>query len=364
MKKFQKNYGVGMCDSVMRRAPLLPVRWSYDYGVVFKGMEMIWQKTADDRYYRYIRDNMDIYVDEKGYIGHYQPHEYNIDHVNNGKVILMLYKKTHREKYALAASLLREQLRRHPRTHEGGFWHKFIYPHQMWLDGLYMGCPFYCEYAKLFHEPDIFDDVAHQILLMNEKARDPKTGLLYHGYDESRGMKWADDKTGCSPNFWGRAMGWYAMAIVDVLENFPQEHPKRGEIISVFRSMVDALTKVQDNETGLWWQVLDQGGREGNYLEASCSSMFVYAIAKAIRMKVLDDSYACICEKGYQGLVTHLVQEDGEGLLNLLDTCQVAGLGNNPYRDGSFEYYISEPRIVNDLKGIGAFIQACAEMEA
>ncbi|NLO39236.1 MAG: glycosyl hydrolase family 88 [Ruminiclostridium sp.] len=363
MKKFKNNYGIRMSDSVMKRDPLLPVRWSYDYGVVFKGMEMIWNKTGDDRYYRYIRDNMDIYVDSKGYIGHYQPHEYNIDHVNNGKVILMLYKKTHQERYALAASLLREQLRRHPRIKEGGFWHKFIYPHQMWLDGLYMGCPFYCEYAKVFNEPDIFDDVARQILLMNEKARDLNTGLLYHGYDESRGMKWADDKTGCSPNFWGRAMGWYAMAIVDVLENFPQQHPERGEIITAFRNMADALAKVQDEETGLWWQVLDQGSREGNYLEASCSSMFVYAIAKAIRMKVLDDGYSYICEKGYQGLVSRLVQEDKEGLLNLLDTCQVAGLGNNPYRDGSFEYYISEPRIVNDLKGIGAFIQACAEME-
>lgn len=364
MKMLKNNYGVRMCDSVIRRDKILPVQWSYDYGVVFKGMERVWEKTGDEKYFRYIRDNMDIYVDGKGYIGHYQPHEYNIDHVNNGKVILMLYRTTGERKYKLAANLIREQLRRHPRTHEGGFWHKFIYPHQMWLDGIYMGSPFYCEYAKHFNEPDAFDDVAHQILLMNDKARDPRTGLLYHGYDESRGMKWADDKTGCSPNFWGRAMGWYAMAIVDVLEHFPMDHKKRGEMVTVFQSMVDAVARVQDSQSGLWWQVLDQGGRQGNYLEASCSSMFVYAIAKAIRLKVLDDSYRSVCEKGYQGLVTRLVEEDREGLLNLHDTCQVAGLGNNPYRDGTYEYYIGEPRIVNDLKGIGAFILACSEMEA
>ncbi len=358
----KNNFGRRMADSVIKRDNILPVKWTYDYGVVFKGFERIWEKTGDDKYYNYIKDNMDIYVDSKGYIGHYQPHEYNIDHVNNGKIVLLLYKKTKEEKYRKAAHLIREQLLRHPRTKEGGFWHKFIYPHQMWLDGIYMGSPFYCEYGKIFDEDDIFDDVAHQIILMNQKARDPKTGLLYHGYDESRGMKWADDKTGCSSHFWGRAMGWYAMAIVDVLEHFPIDHPKREEIIQIFKQMIDAVCKVQDEKSGLWWQVLDQGGRKKNYLEASCSSMFVYAIAKAIRLGVLDECYAAVCEKGYEGLTSQLIEED-DGLLNLLDTCQVAGLGNNPYRDGSYDYYVSEPRVINDLKGVGAFIQACAEME-
>ncbi|HEY8500117.1 MAG TPA: glycoside hydrolase family 88 protein [Clostridia bacterium] len=363
MKKIKGNFAVRMADSVMARNKILPVRWSYDYGVVFKGFEKVWEKTGDEKYYRYIKDNMDIYVDENGYIGHYQPYEYNIDHVNNGKIVLLLYRTTHQEKYRLASNLVRSQLLRHPRTKEGGFWHKFIYPHQMWLDGIYMGCPFYCEYAKIFKEEAAFDDVAHQIIIMYEKANDPATGLLYHGYDESRGMKWADDKTGCSPHFWGRAMGWYMMAIVDVLEHFPEKHEKRAAIERIFKSAADALCKVQDPGTGLWWQVLDQGGREGNYLEASCSSMFVYAIAKAIRMNVVDEGYYSVCEKGYNGLVNNLIEEDENGLLNLKDTCKVAGLGNNPYRDGSYEYYISEPRVTNDFKGIGAFILACSEME-
>lgn len=364
MKKYQNNYGVKMCESVMKRHSLLPLSWAYDHGVVFEGMEKIWLKTGDDKYFNYIKANMDIYVDPHGYIGYYQPHEYNIDHVKNGRTILMLYRNTGQEKYKLAASLIREQLRRHPRTKEGGFWHKFIYPHQMWLDGIYMGSPFYCEYAKMFHEPDAFDDVAHQIILMYEKAKDPKTGLLYHGYDESRGMKWADDETGCSPHFWGRAIGWYAMAIVDVLDNFPKNHEKYNEICNIFKNVIDAVIKVQDEETGLWWQILDMGGRDKNYLEASCSSMFVYSIAKGIRLGILDDGYSKYCEKGYEGLISRFIKEDKGGLLDLIDVCQVAGLGNNPYRDGSYEYYVSEPRVANDFKGVGAFILACSELEA
>jgi len=363
MKKYENNYGVRMCDSVIARNSLLPISWSYDYGVVFEGMERIWLKTRDDKYFNFVKANMDIYVDSHGYIGHYQPHEYNIDHVKNGRTILMLYRNTGARKYKLAASLIREQLRRHPRTREGGFWHKFIYPHQMWLDGIYMGSPFYCEYAKLFNEPDAFDDVAHQIILMYEKANDPKTGLLYHGYDESRGMKWADDKTGCSPHFWGRAMGWYVMAIVDVLDNFPEDHEKRSKICDIFKNVIDAVIKVQDEKTGLWWQVLDMADREGNYLESSCSSMFVYAIAKGMRLGILDEGYSKYCEKGYEGIISRFIEEDDQGLLNLKDTCKVAGLGNNPYRDGSYEYYISEPRVTNDFKGVGAFILACSEME-
>lgn len=356
-------WSVRMTESVMRRDPILPVKWAYDYGVIWKGMEMVWRKTGEKAYFDYIKTNMDIYVDSDGNIGHYRLQEYNIDHINNGKLLFPLYKETKAEKYKKAAYLLRHQLLHHPRTTEGGFWHKFIYPHQMWLDGIYMGSPFYAEFAKTFNEPEAFDDVAKQIILMDKHARDHKTGLLYHGWDESRGMKWSDDKTGCSPNFWGRAMGWYAVAIVDVLDYFPEDHAKRGQIIEILSSMIAALAKVQDRETGLWYQVVDQGGREGNYLEASASCMYIYSIAKAVGKGYIDEKNIEMAKKAYAGVLEKFIEVDDQGLVNLHGTCSVAGLGGNPYRNGSFEYYISEPVVKNDPKGVGAFILAAAEIE-
>ncbi len=356
-------WSVRMTESVMRRDPILPVKWAYDYGVIWKGIEMVWQKTGEKAYFDYIKTNMDIYVDSDGNIGHYRLQEYNIDHINNGKLLFPLYKETKAEKYKKAAYLLRHQLLHHPRTTEGGFWHKFIYPHQMWLDGLYMGSPFYAEFAKTFNEPEAFDDIANQIILMDKHARDHKTGLLYHGWDESRGMKWSDDKTGCSPNFWGRAMGWYAVAIVDVLDYFPEDHPKRGQIIEILSSMIAALAQVQDRETGLWYQVVDQGGREGNYLEASASCMYIYSIAKAVDKGYIDEKNIEMAKRAYAGVLEKFIEVDDQGLVNLNGTCSVAGLGGNPYRNGSFEYYISEPVVKNDPKGIGAFILAAAEIE-
>lgn len=356
-------WSVRMTEAVMRRDPILPVKWTYDYGVIWKGIEMVWQKTGEKAYFDYIKTNMDIYVDSDGNIGHYRLQEYNIDHINNGKLLFPLYKETKAEKYKKAAYLLRHQLLHHPRTTEGGFWHKFIYPHQMWLDGLYMGSPFYAEFAKTFNEPEAFDDIANQIILMDKHARDHKTGLLYHGWDESRGMKWSDDKTGCSPNFWGRAMGWYAVAIVDVLDYFPEEHEKRGQIIEILSSMIAALAKVQDQETGLWYQVVDQGGREGNYLEASASCMYIYSIAKAVGKGYIDEKNIEMAKRAYAGVLEKFIKVDDQGLVNLNGTCSVAGLGGNPYRNGSFEYYISEPVVKNDPKGVGAFILAAAEIE-
>lgn len=358
-----QSWSSRMSDSVMRRNPILPEKWSYDYGVVFRGMEQVWLRTGKAEYFDYIKNNIDAFVDEEGNIKTYSPSVHNIDYINNGKLFFLLYRHTGEERYKKAAYLLRSQLNTHPRTREGGFWHKAIYPHQMWLDGLYMGSPFYAEFAKTFHEPEAFDDVAKQVILMNRHAKDPKTGLLYHGWDESREQKWANKETGCSPNFWGRAMGWYSMAIVDVLDYLPEDHKDRDEILEIFRSMIAALAAVQDKATGLWYQVLDQGGREGNYLEASGSCMYLYAIGKAIRKGYLGKEYLEVAHKAYEGIISNFVEVDAEGLVNLKGTCMVAGLGGNPYRDGTYEYYINEPIFYNDLKGIGAFIQACAEAE-
>ncbi|HLT42513.1 MAG TPA: glycoside hydrolase family 88 protein, partial [Sphingobacteriaceae bacterium] len=193
-------------------------KWSYDLGVILKGTEAVWKATGDVKYFSYIQKQMDNYVQEDGTIKAYRRDDYNIDFVNNGKLLLLLHQVTRQQKYYKAATILRDQLRTHPRTSEGGFWHKKIYPHQMWLDGLYMGEPFYAEYAKLFNEPEAFDDITNQFVLMEKHSRDEKTGLLYHGWDESREQAWADDITGKSPNFWGRSLGWFGMALVDAIE--------------------------------------------------------------------------------------------------------------------------------------------------
>jgi unsaturated rhamnogalacturonyl hydrolase len=226
-----------------------------------------------------------------------------------------------------------------------------------------MAAPFYAQFAAAFDEPEIFDDIALQVGLLDRHARDPRTGLLYHAWDASRSQKWADPESGCSPNFWGRAIGWFMMALPDVLDHYPLEHPSRPEIIRVLRQTAEAVVKVQDEASGAWYQVLDQGDRTGNYLEASASCMFVYALAKGVRLGYLDPSYLQPARRGYQGILNQFIEVDERGWVNLHSICSVGGLGGTPYRDGSFEYYISEPIISNDYKGFGPFIMASAEIE-
>ncbi|MBK8951018.1 MAG: glycoside hydrolase family 88 protein [Chitinophagaceae bacterium] len=339
-------------------------KWSYDMGVVLKGFEGIWMNTGDVKYFNAIQSKMDWFVQNDGTIKGYELDEYNIDHVNNGKLVLLLYRVTGKEKYKKAADLLRSQLKTHPRTNEGGFWHKKIYTNQMWLDGLYMGAPFYAEYAMLFHEDTAFNDIANQFIWMEKHARDAKTGLLHHAWDESKQQQWADKTTGKSPHFWGRAMGWYSDAIVDALDYFPANHPKRKALIDILNRLVIALEKQQDKMTGLWYDVMNYNGpgKEKNYFEASASCQFVYAIAKGVRKGYLPAAKISIAKKAYDGIVKQFIKEDS-GQTNLHGTVKVSGLGGKPYRDGSFEYYMSEPVIVNDPKGVGAFLLASNEME-
>jgi len=339
-------------------------KWSYDMGVVLKGFEGIWMNTGDVTYYNSILQKMDFFVQNDGTIKGYESVEYNIDHVNNGKLVLLLYRVTGKEKYKKAADDLRNQLRTHPRTNEGGFWHKKVYPNQMWLDGLYMGAPFYAEYAMLFHEDTAFNDIANQFIWMEQHARDPKTGLLYHAWDESKEQQWANKKTGTSPHFWSRAMGWYADALVDVLDYFPVNHPKRKDLIAILNRLVNAIEKQQDPTTGLWYDVMNYKGpgKEKNYFEASASSQFVYAVAKGVRKGYLPAAKLAIAKKGYAGIIKRFIKIEN-GQTNLHGTVKVSGLGGKPYRNGSFAYYMSEPVIVNDPKGVGAFLLAANEME-
>ncbi len=359
-----------MAESVMQRTPKLYEdkgyggKWSYDYGVVLKGFANLWQQTGDPRYFQYIQENMDHFIGEDGSIRGYRKDEYNIDHINNGKLLFLLYRETGEEKYRLAANQLRDQLRTHPRTSEGAFWHKQIYPYQIWLDGLYMGAPFYLEYLLEYENQQGLEDVTKQFLLCERHTRDDKSGLFYHAWDEKRVQPWCDPETGLSQNFWGRSLGWLVMALADVLELLPETQPDYGELKRMFNELLAALRKVQDPASGVWYQVVNMGGRKGNYLEASASSMIVYALAKGERLGLLDGNWNNVLDHAFSGLIAEFVLETKEGWLNLNKNCQVAGLGGADQRDGTYAYYLSEPIIVNDQKGVGAFLLACAEYEA
>lgn len=351
-----------MAESVIRRG--VPFQWHYEYGLVDKAIERVWQNTGDPRYYDYIFKDIAPLITAEGNILTYQPTEFNLDQVYPGRLLFMLYNTTGEERFRKALDLLRHQLFWQPRTRAGGFWHKLIYPHQMWLDGLYMASIFYAEYSRAFDQPAGFADVVHQIVLLESRTRDPRTGLLYHGWDESRLQRWAHPQTGCSPHFWGRAVGWYLMAIVEILEVLPADHPGREPVLAVLGRLAEALRRVQDERSGVWYQVLDQGSREGNYLEASVSCMAVYAFARAAHLGYLPADYLAAARRGFDGILDRFITANDDGTINLERVCAVAGLGGNPYRDGSYSYYVNERIRANDYKGVGPFILAALELEA
>lgn len=358
-----KPWSLQVADSALGRYDMAKAGWHYTHGLLFTAMEQVWHLSKDDRYQQAIHAFVDRFVDDSGNIRSYSMEEYNVDLIRPATLLFPVYEATGEERYRKAIELVRAQLRGQPRTHEGGFWHKKIYPYQMWLDGIYMASPFYTAYARTFAEPAAFDDVAFQIITVENHTRDAASGLLYHAWDESRQQRWADPVTGCSPHFWSRAMGWYMMAIVDILDSFPTNHAARGRIIEILRRSTEAVASVQDPATGLWFQVLDQGGRPGNYPEASGSGMFVYAIGKATRLGYLDRSWLAVAQRGFDGLLTHLVTVNDAGRVDVHGVCSTAGLGGTPYRDGSYEYYVGEPVITNNLHGVGPLILAAVEME-
>ncbi len=369
----QIPYSVWMVDSFIKAHPdsirvseTKPARWDYEQGLILKALEKVWVRTGDARYFNYIKKETDLYVKEDGSIASYKYDDFNIDNIPTGRLLLMLYQQSlpQKEKYKKAADLLWKQLENQPKTKEGGYWHKKRYPYQMWLDGLFMGEPFAAEYSRIFNRPEHFEDIFRQFELIEKYAVDPKTGLIYHAYDESREQAWADKKTGVSPHFWGRAMGWYAMALVDVLDEFPEEHPKRKELIKYVQRLAPVIARYQDGPSGVWYQILDLPRRKGNYREASASCMFVYTLAKAVRKGYIPAGYLENARKGYKGILKEFIEKEKDGSLSLNRTVSVGGLGGNPYRDGSFEYYISEPIRKNDLKGLGPFIFASLEIEA
>ena len=353
-----------MADSEMLRTPdaqYLDFRpkpkWEYTNGLICSSMFRLWEATEDKKYYNYALAYADSMINAEGEIKTYKLTDYNIDRVNPGKFLIDLYNQTGEENIKIAIETLRSQMKDHPRTSEGGFWHKKVYPYQMWLDGIYMGSPFLAKYASNFDEPALFDDIANQIYLIDKHNYSPEKQLYYHGWDESKAMDWADKATGLSPNFWGRAMGWLGMALVDVLDYFPEDHPKRPMIIEIANKMAEGLVKYQD-ETGLWYQVLDMGDKEGNYLEASASSMFAYFYLKGIDKGYLDAKYASTGKLAYEGIVNNLIKDNADGTISITEVCGVAGLGGNPYRSGTYEYYVNEEKRNDDPKAVGPFIMA------
>ncbi|MFZ5939809.1 MAG: glycoside hydrolase family 88/105 protein, partial [Bacteroidota bacterium] len=362
-----ESWATRLADGVMYRADSLVYylrdkpKYEYDYSFLAYAIGKLGDR--DPKYAAYARAYIDYFVKDDGSIGGYKLSDYNIDRVRPGVNILELYKQTGEEKYLKAAQTLRSQMETHPRTQSKGYWHKKVYPWQMWLDGLFMAEPFLAEYATEFDQPQMFDDITFQFRLIYEKTLDPATGLLYHGWDESRQQRWCNTETGQSQNFWGRAMGWYVMAITDVLDFLPEDHPDRPELISILNRTCEALLKVQDPATGLWYQVLDKGGMEGNYLEASGSAMFIYTFAKAAGKGYLPERYMEIASSAFDNMVKTLVKEGEDGYPVLINTCGGAGLGGEPdYRMGDYDYYIHEKRVDNDTKGLAPLILAAIEL--
>ncbi|WP_139995169.1 glycoside hydrolase family 88/105 protein [Paenibacillus paridis] len=364
-----QSWSVLTVDSLMRQYPLLSDHpylsdcWNYESGCLLLAIARLYERTGSQEYLSYIRKNIDAYVAENGSIRSYNLNDYNLDQVNQGKVLLFLHQQTGADNYMQAARLLISQLEGQPRTEEGSFWHKKVYPYQVWLDGLYMAAPFLAEYARMEKRLELLDDVASQLLIAESRTRNPLTGLLHHAYDESREQEWAHPEHGRSPHAWVRAIGWYGMAIVDVLDFMPISHSLRGQLIGTYERLFAALIRVQDSATGLWHQVLGEEGRFGNYLESSGSAMIVYAAQKALNQGYLSGKYRASADQGYDGLLQHAAAIDEAGNVHVHGINRVAGLGGEPYRDGSFTYYISEQVVSNDSKGVAPFIFACIEKE-
>lgn len=336
-------------------------KWEYTPTLMARAFVELYTATDDTTYLAHAQRFADQFIGEDGTILTYKKSLYNMDRIQGGNFLILLQAVNPKPQYAMAIETLRDQLREQPRTEEGGFWHKQVYEHQMWLDGLFTGTTFYARYAAWKPEPEAWSDVANQFLVVDKHTR-KANGLNHHGWDESRLMAWSDSITGCSAETWGRAEGWYVMALCDVLELMPADQPQRGELIAILNRVMAALLAVQDQDSHLWYQVPDKGDREGNYLESTCSAMYAYAMAKGVNIGVLPESYRDEAKQVIEGLKASKLRTDADGTLSLIDCCAVAGLGGNPFRDGTYDYYIHERICDNDPKGVAPLILACIEL--
>ena len=338
-----------------------PAHWNYIDGCMLNALLTLSEITGEAVFADFVETFVDSFVGEDGTIRTYDPAKYNLDDINEGRVLFPLYRKTGREKYRLAADRLAEQLKDQPRTWEGNFWHKRIYPDQVWLDGIYMAQPFRALYARELGDRD-YSDIVHQIETVRRRMFDPEKGLYYHGYDASKTIFWADPTTGCSIHFWLRAIGWFATALADLMEIVDDPAALDG-LRPVFTELMAGIAPYAEADTGMYYQVVDQGAREGNYLETSGSSMIAYAMLKGARLGVLPQEYAILGKKTFDGILRRYFKAEGADV-ELGGICLVAGLGpaDNPRRDGSYEYYISEPIVKNDAKGVAPLVMCYTEV--
>ena len=339
--------------------------WNYIDGCMMTSLYNIYRLTGNKKYLDFVDEFIDYYVFDDGTIRGYEMSTYNVDNINEGRVLFDLYKETGKPKYKRAINLLYSQLQSQPRTETGNFWHKKIYPNQVWLDGLYMAQVFYTRYESTFNRGRNYGDIVKQFRNVWLNMYDNDKQLYYHGWDVSKQAFWADPETGLSKSFWLRSVGWYTVGLVDAISYFDLSRPNlKTELITIFRKTIEGLEQYIDPEKHMFWQVVDQKGREGNYVETSGSAMIAYAMMKGARLGFVDRRFAAVGEKIFNGICReYLTETDGE--LNLGGICLMAGLGpeSNPARDGTYEYYISEPVVENDAKGTGPFVMAYTEIK-
>lgn len=360
MNNYEKSalfYGQALCDTILKKFPapqLPPVHcFHYNQGVCLSGMQKIYYLCKEEKYAEYIKDWVDSTIDENGKIDYFDITQ--IDYLNPGILLFRLNEITEDGRYKKALDYLLSVLEGWKVNEEGGFWHKECYPNQMWLDGLYMAGPLAMEYGAKFNEPKWFDVVTKQALLMKKHLLDEKTGLYYHAWDCSKEVAWCDKVTGRSPEFWGRAIGWYIIASIDILDYLPRWHKNYKEMVETVYHLLCALVDFQDKESGMWYQVVDKGDREENWLESSCSSLFTAALYKAMRKGYIDKSFLEFAEKGFKGTLSVVkFDEDGNELVG--EICIGTSVSD-------YQTYIERPRSVNDLHGMGAFLLMCAEKQ-
>lgn len=335
--------------------------WNYVDGCMIKAILELYHIRQDAGYLEFADTFIDYFVQDDGSITSYYPEEYNLDNINAGKTLFDLYQLTGKEKYRKAIDTVYSQIKNQPRTSTGNFWHKMIYPNQIWLDGLYMAQPFYMQYETTYNHCKNCRDICHQFHNVYQLMRDTRNGLYYHAYDDSRQSFWCDKVTGLSDNFWLRALGWYAMALIDTIEIMPDSlSDEKTSLLNIYRELIDSILPYQDEESGMWYQVVNRGGIAPNYPETSGSAIFAYSIMKSVRLGFLEKSYYPYGQKAFDGICKkYLSEKNGE--LQLGGICLVAGLGNREMREGTFDYYMREPIVKNEAKGVAPLILAYIE---
>jgi unsaturated rhamnogalacturonyl hydrolase len=342
-----------MVESTIQRAPSSLNSWAYQAGFYSFAEYRVWKATNNDAYFNHFKAYVDRQVNSNGNIN---ASINSLDNSESGLITLLCYEETGEEKYKIAADFIRNVFRTYPRTSDGGLWHTNTIGGQLWLDGAYMITPFLAHYGRVFGDTTLYAEVANQIIIYASHLKDP-TGLLYHAYDEDGSADWADPVTHHSPLFWGRSMGWFGMAIVEILDVIPEDHPKRPELIRILADLIHGLSQVQDKDTGLWYQVVDQGDRADNWLESSCSCMYSFFTARAVSKGYVDSSYKEMAIRAYEGILREKIYIDANGLLNLKDISEGTGVS------ADYAYYVNRARNVNDLHGLGAFLMMCWQME-